>query len=121
MNRATFCWRVSAADPAGTRFVDFFQRDRAGQPKGIVALDPGGTISRHWHPIAEWQFVLSGTGLFLDGEGKEHPLNARSSVYAPAGSGGVHGFRNTGLLPLEILFVYPSPGGKRPPIHVVDD
>jgi hypothetical protein len=32
----------AAADPAGTRFVDFFQRDRTGQPKGIVALDPGG-------------------------------------------------------------------------------
>lgn len=29
------------ADLAGTRFVDFFQRDRSGQPKGIVALDPG--------------------------------------------------------------------------------
>ncbi|HEV8634428.1 MAG TPA: hypothetical protein VG370_09365 [Chloroflexota bacterium] len=29
------------ADPAGTRFVDFFQRDRSGQPRGIVALDPG--------------------------------------------------------------------------------
>lgn len=29
------------ADPAGTRFIDFFQRDRSGQPKGIVALDVG--------------------------------------------------------------------------------
>jgi hypothetical protein len=27
------------ADPAGTAFVDFFQRDRSGRPKGIVALD----------------------------------------------------------------------------------
>ena len=31
----------AAADPAGTRFIDFFQRDRSGQPKGIVALDLG--------------------------------------------------------------------------------
>jgi hypothetical protein len=30
------------ADSAATRFVDFFQRDRSGLPKGIVALDPGG-------------------------------------------------------------------------------
>ena len=29
----------AAAEPAGTTFVDFFQRDRAGQPKGIVALN----------------------------------------------------------------------------------
>ena len=29
------------ADPAGTAFIDFFQRDRSGHPKGIVALDLG--------------------------------------------------------------------------------
>ena len=29
------------ADPAGTTFIDFFQRDRSGHPKGIVALDLG--------------------------------------------------------------------------------
>lgn len=32
----------SAAEPAGTTFLDYFQRDRAtGQPKGIVAIDLG--------------------------------------------------------------------------------
>ncbi|HET7771525.1 MAG TPA: hypothetical protein VFN74_22325 [Chloroflexota bacterium] len=29
----------AAAEPAGTTFVEFFQRDRSGQPKGIVALN----------------------------------------------------------------------------------
>ena len=29
------------ADPAGTAFIDFFQRDRSGNPKGIVVLDLG--------------------------------------------------------------------------------
>ena len=29
----------AAADPAGTRFIEFFQRDKDGQPKGIIALD----------------------------------------------------------------------------------
>ena len=29
----------AAADPSGTRFIDFFQRDKDGQPKGIIALD----------------------------------------------------------------------------------
>jgi hypothetical protein len=29
------------ADPAGTSFLRFFQQDRRGQPKGIVALDLG--------------------------------------------------------------------------------
>jgi hypothetical protein len=32
---------AAAAEPTGTTFVDFFQRDRSGQPKGIVVLDPG--------------------------------------------------------------------------------
>jgi hypothetical protein len=29
----------AAADPSGTRFIDFFQRDKDGQPKGMIALD----------------------------------------------------------------------------------
>lgn len=29
------------ADPAGTKFIDFFQRDRSGRLKGIVAFDLG--------------------------------------------------------------------------------
>jgi hypothetical protein len=33
---------TASADPVGTRFLDFFQRDkRTGEPKGIVALDLG--------------------------------------------------------------------------------
>lgn len=32
----------SAAQPAGTTFLDYFQRDRdTGQPKGIIAIDLG--------------------------------------------------------------------------------
>ena len=27
------------AEPGGTRFIEFFQRDRDGNPKGIVAID----------------------------------------------------------------------------------
>jgi hypothetical protein len=33
----------SAADPFGTRFLEFFQRDKqTGDPKGIVTIDLGG-------------------------------------------------------------------------------
>lgn len=32
----------TAAEPAGTTFLDYFQRDRdTGQPKGIIAIDLG--------------------------------------------------------------------------------
>lgn len=31
---------IASAEPAGTRFLDFFQRGReTGKPKGIVAID----------------------------------------------------------------------------------
>ena len=32
----------SAADPHGTRYLEFFQRTREGAPKGIIALRLGG-------------------------------------------------------------------------------
>lgn len=33
----------AAAEPSGTRFLDYFQHDRiTGKPKGIIALDLGG-------------------------------------------------------------------------------
>ncbi len=33
----------TAADPAGTRFLDFLRRDKqTGDPKGIIAIDLGG-------------------------------------------------------------------------------
>ena len=33
----------AAADPVGTRFLEFFQRDKqTGDPKGIIAFDLGG-------------------------------------------------------------------------------
>ena len=32
----------SPADPAGTTFIEFFQTDRDGHPKGVLALDPQG-------------------------------------------------------------------------------
>lgn len=32
-----------AAEPAGTRFLDYFQQDReTGEPKGIITIDLGG-------------------------------------------------------------------------------
>jgi hypothetical protein len=38
------CFPVEvAAEPSGTTFLDYFQRDRdTGQPKGVIAIDLGG-------------------------------------------------------------------------------
>lgn len=45
------------------------------------------------------------------------PVRPHSAVFAPAGPTGAHGFRNTGRVPLAILFAYPSPGGKAPALR----
>jgi mannose-6-phosphate isomerase-like protein (cupin superfamily) len=78
----------------------------------LVAI--GGDIPLHYHPVMELQFVLSGTGLALDADGGETPIGPGGAVLSPAGAAGAHGFRNTGALPLQLLCVYPSPGGVAP-------
>jgi oxalate decarboxylase/phosphoglucose isomerase-like protein (cupin superfamily) len=87
---------------------------------GINTLAPGKELPRHWHPIGELQFFLSGEGLLLDADGNETPISQGGSVFSPPGPGGAHGFRNTGTEPLQILFVYPSAGGAPPELYWVD-
>ncbi len=81
---------------------------------GVNVLAPGGRIPLHWHPVGELQFILSGTGLFVDADGSELPVGSHGSVFSPAGPSGAHGFVNNGPVPLAILFVYASPGGIAP-------
>jgi oxalate decarboxylase/phosphoglucose isomerase-like protein (cupin superfamily) len=87
---------------------------------GICTVAPGEELPLHWHPIGELQFFLAGEGLLLDADGNETPIAKGGSVFSPRGPGGAHGFRNTGLEPLQILFVYPSAGGAPPELYWVD-
>jgi len=87
---------------------------------GVNVLSPGHEIPLHWHDVGEVQFILSGTGIALGPNGKTMPIGPQWTVFAPAGLAGAHGFRNTGLVPLEILFFYPSAGGRAPEVHVVE-
>lgn len=81
---------------------------------GVIAVEPGVTIPVHFHRRGEIQFVLSGRGVLLGPDGSEIAVGPRSAVFSPRGRSGAHGFRATGRRPLEILFVYGSPGGRRP-------
>jgi oxalate decarboxylase/phosphoglucose isomerase-like protein (cupin superfamily) len=87
---------------------------------GIINFAPGAELPLHWHAIGELQFVLAGEGVLLDADGNETPIATGGSVFSPPGPGGAHGFRNTGLEPLQVLFVYPSAGGAPPELHWVD-
>jgi uncharacterized cupin superfamily protein len=86
---------------------------------GFNVLAPGARIPLHWHSVGECQFILSGTGLVVDSDGVETPVEPHSMVFSPRGEGGAHGFINTGQLPLTILFVYGSPDGASPDFNVV--
>jgi oxalate decarboxylase/phosphoglucose isomerase-like protein (cupin superfamily) len=88
---------------------------------GVNVLAPGATIPTHWHSVGELQFILSGTGVTVDRDGVESPIGPHSVIFAPAGRDGAHGFTNTGLVPLSILFVYPSPGGAAPDFNILAD
>jgi quercetin dioxygenase-like cupin family protein len=79
-----------------------------------VQVAIGGDIPLHYHPMLEFQYVIAGHGLALDADGGETPIAPGGSVISPAGPAGAHGFRNTGSLPLQLLCVYPSPGGATP-------
>jgi quercetin dioxygenase-like cupin family protein len=79
-----------------------------------VQVAIGGDIPLHYHSMLEFQFVLAGHGLALDVDGGETPIAPGGSVISPGGPAGAHGFRNTGSLPLQLLCVYPSPGGATP-------
>jgi oxalate decarboxylase/phosphoglucose isomerase-like protein (cupin superfamily) len=88
---------------------------------GVNVLAPGAVIPAHWHSVGELQFILSGTGVTVDRDGVTSPIGPHSVIFAPAGPDGVHGFTNTGLVPLSILFLYPSPGGAAPDFNLVAD
>ncbi len=79
---------------------------------GVVAINE--YIPLHYHPVFEFQYVLQGTGLAFDSAGREIPIAPGGAVLSPAGPSGAHGFRNTGPVPLEILFLYPSRDGRAP-------
>jgi mannose-6-phosphate isomerase-like protein (cupin superfamily) len=87
---------------------------------GINVLAPGFEIPLHWHSVGELQFILSGTGIAIDANGRHVRVSPGDTVFGPAGRPGAHGFMNTGDVPLAVLFAYPSPGGEPPDLTFVD-
>ena len=116
-------WRARPDGFAGTSvaLVVDVAVDGADLYGGVIEIDPGTRVPLHFHRRGELQFVLSGRGFMLQPSGRETAVGPRSAVFSPAGRAGAHGFRAVGRAPLAILFLYGSPGGKRPWIAVVKD
>ena len=97
------------------------QTPTLGLVTGVVELlDPGRKIDLHHHEVEEFQYIVSGTGLARDAHGTKYPVAPGTCVYCRPGPEGAHEFENTGQDPLVILFVFSSPGGRFPAIHVVN-
>lgn len=73
---------------------------------------PGGHTPKHHHPYEHEVFVLSGSGVVLEGE-VEHPLAAGDVVFVRPDE--AHQFRNTGSEPLKFLCLVPNSAGAQPP------
>ena len=41
----------------------------------VFTLDPGGNTPYHSHPFEHMNYVIEGSGVLIDGTGKEYPLN----------------------------------------------
>ncbi|HZZ26671.1 MAG TPA: cupin domain-containing protein [Pirellulales bacterium] len=66
---------------------------------------PGGYTPRHSHDYEHEVFVLSGSGVVLEGD-KQHQLSAGDVVFVQPNE--VHQFRNTGTQAMRFLCLIPN-------------
>jgi quercetin dioxygenase-like cupin family protein len=59
---------------------------------GLATYAPGKVEQLHWHPIEALYFVISGHATVRDFEGNEYEAGPGTTIYAPAGIAGAHGW-----------------------------
>ena len=107
--------RIALAQPAGVNRIDL-QRNDLSIPgrevvQTIVELGPGVTSSRHTHPGEEIVYVLEGSPLKYEVEGKPSvTLNPGDVLFIPAGT--IHSAKNVGSRKGAELATYIVEKGK---------
>ena len=81
-------------------------RAGAGVTMFIVRTPPGRLVELHTHPYAETFVLLEGTGRWTAGD-EVIEARAEQIICVPAHT--LHGFRNTGAVPLLVVSVHESP------------
>jgi mannose-6-phosphate isomerase-like protein (cupin superfamily) len=104
---------VPAPDP-GTRAARIIDDSVPGAELYAVLASIPDEVALHHHPACELLFVISGVGLVVDRDGREVAIGPGGVVTCPAGPSGAHRLQNTGSMPLQLLSVFPSPGGVAP-------
>lgn len=72
----------------------------------VFTLAPGGHSPHHSHDVEHLNFVLSGQGALMDGEGQANPLAAGDFAFVAPGD--THQFRNTGDEPFVFICAVPK-------------
>ena len=73
-----------------------------------------GALPLHEHAAHELLFVINGTGEATTADRQAIGLRPGGILSCPAGEAGAHGLRNSGSMPLQLLSVFPAPGGTFP-------
>lgn len=71
----------------------------------VFTIEPGGHSPHHSHRTEHLNYVLSGSGALMDGQGRLNPLQAGDFAFVAPGD--VHQFRNTGNEPFVFLCAVP--------------
>jgi quercetin dioxygenase-like cupin family protein len=72
------------------------------------SVGPGGMTPHHTHEFPHLVKIEAGIGAAVDGDGKEHPLQAGDYVYV--NNNDVHHFSNKGTAPFEFICIVPRRG-----------
>lgn len=110
--------KENVAGGTGTLFGKFsFTRNQATKDQAIkeigwMTLQPGSSIGLHKHIANEDSYIIiSGEGVFTDGNGKETRVKAGDITIARPGQS--HALRNDGTVPLLFLDVIAENDGMQ--------
>jgi uncharacterized cupin superfamily protein len=56
----------------------------------VATFKPGTHELLHWHAIEVFYYVVAGSAIVRDYDGKEYPVGPGSAIYAPPGISGAH-------------------------------
>ncbi|MBU2502867.1 cupin domain-containing protein [bacterium] len=71
----------------------------------VFTLEPGGHSPHHSHEVEHLNFILSGRGALMDGDGNLNPIEAGEFAFVAPHD--VHQFRNTGDEPFVFICAVP--------------
>lgn len=71
----------------------------------VFTLEPGGHSPHHSHDVEHVNYIISGQGALMDGDGQANPLGQGDFAFVAPHD--VHQFRNTGDEPFVFICAVP--------------